>query len=243
MPASATTGRSTPQRSSASEVGLAGALIRGFGNQLVSLGTTEILAGEPGYGQRPGRGSCASSACQSSRTGDQTSTSTAPSGPTATSCGTFAGIRQVEPGTSSRVSPPTVNRIDPCSRIPTCSFSWACSGTSASGSSSSRESVTRSPWTVRPVTPSQICWGPSEPISAKALTIPERYRWNLCSETGTMELVRRTLPLVAVAVFLTFAAQASSARHPLTLRLAIQQHGTPREPHPPLGDAGDLFTT
>lgn len=29
----------------------------------------------------------------------------------------------------------------------------------------------------------------------------------------------------------------------MTLRLAIQQHGTTREPHPPLGDAGDLFTT
>jgi hypothetical protein len=43
--------------------------------------------------------------------------------------------------------------------------------------------------------------------------------------------------------FLVFAGQASSAKKTLTLRLAIQQHGTTREPHPPLGDAGDLFTT
>lgn len=53
----------------------------------------------------------------------------------------------------------------------------------------------------------------------------------------------------AIAACLFMAGQARSASHArstshvLLLKLAIQQHGTTRTPHPPLGDAGDVFTT
>ena len=47
----------------------------------------------------------------------------------------------------------------------------------------------------------------------------------------------------AVAVSLVMAGQARPAAHTLVLKLAIQQHGTTRTPHPPVGDAGDVFTT
>src|SRR5262249_2791265 len=40
-----------------------------------------------------------------------------------------------------------------------------------------------------------------------------------------------------------FAAPAAGNTHIVTLRLAIAQHGTVRTPHPPPGDAGDVFTT
>jgi hypothetical protein len=56
--------------------------------------------------------------------------------------------------------------------------------------------------------------------------------------------VRRAASLLAAtALVLTAAAQATPASHVLNVKVAIQQHGTVREPHPPLGDAGDLFTT
>jgi len=60
--------------------------------------------------------------------------------------------------------------------------------------------------------------------------------------------MRRTLPLTlivaaAVAACLVSTGQARPASHVLQLRLAILQHGTTRTPHPPVGDAGDLFTT
>jgi hypothetical protein len=42
---------------------------------------------------------------------------------------------------------------------------------------------------------------------------------------------------------LAATAQAKPASHVLALKLSIIQHGTVRTPHPPLGDAGDLFTT
>ena len=51
---------------------------------------------------------------QSCRGGEKTSTTTAPSGPATTECGTFARIRHDPPGPSSRVSPPTVKVIEPC---------------------------------------------------------------------------------------------------------------------------------
>src|SRR5204863_8306541 len=142
-----------------------------------------ILPGPAAYGQRPGLGSWDSLACQSWRTGEKTSTISAPSAPTTTECGTCARIRQVAPGPSSRVSAPIVNVTEPSRRRPTCSFACACSGTTAPASSSSRLRETRSPWTVRPTIPSQICCGPSEATSAKTLTESSRYRLNAVRET------------------------------------------------------------
>jgi len=75
------------------------------------------------------------------------------------------------PGEVVVVSTCESKRNAPWSRIPSCSFSCACSGTTAFGSSSIRLSVTRSPWIARPSTPSQICCGPSEPTSANVSTL------------------------------------------------------------------------
>src|SRR5947209_3458409 len=58
-------------------------------------------------GQRGGRGSTRPASRQSSRVGANTSMTTAPRGPTWTSCGTLPGMHQVSPGPSSRASSPT----------------------------------------------------------------------------------------------------------------------------------------
>jgi hypothetical protein len=53
-------------------------------------------------------------------------------------------------------------------------------------------------------------------------------------------------PLVLLALLCLLAvptAQAGHASHVMNLKIAIIQHGTTRDPHPPLGDAGDVFTT
>jgi len=60
--------------------------------------------------------------------------------------------------------------------------------------------------------------------------------------------MHRLLPLTAIAAALvaaSFAAagQARPSAQILNLRLGITQHGTTRTPHPPPGDAGDVFTT
>jgi hypothetical protein len=51
------------------------------------------------------------------------------------------------------------------------------------------------------------------------------------------------ISVAALAACFVLAGQARPASHTLVLKLAINQHGTTRTPHPPLGDAGDLFTT
>ena len=61
------------------------------------------------------------------------------------SCGVLAGIRQVPPAPSSRRSSPTRKSIVPRRTIPSCSFSWLCSATTAPGSSSTTLIVIRSP--------------------------------------------------------------------------------------------------
>ena len=66
-------------------------------------------------------------------------------------------IRQVPPGPRVRVSPSTVKVIVPVMTMPICSFSCRCSGTAASGASSTSARVTRSPlmdlaWTAEPQT-------------------------------------------------------------------------------------------
>jgi hypothetical protein len=59
-----------------------------------------------------------------------------------------------------------------------------------------------------------------------------------------VEAVRLPVTLVVLLALLAVSAgQARSARHVIDLKVAILQHGTTREPHPPLGDAGDVFTT
>ena len=50
---------------------------------------------------------------QSWRGGEKTSTSTAPSGPATTECGTFPRIRQVPPGATSPASPPISKLSEP----------------------------------------------------------------------------------------------------------------------------------
>src|SRR5207237_3051760 len=97
--------------------------------------------------------------------------------------------------------------------------------------------------TVRPTIPSQICWGPSEPMSAKTLTVPDRTRLNPVLGTRQNGLVPRVALLVVFALVLIAAAQAVRASHSQTLTLGIIQHGTTTSPHPPLGDEGDVFTT
>src|ERR1700685_3912241 len=79
-------------------------------------------------------------------------------------------MHQPPPGSSCLVSAPMRKSSEPAISSPTCSLSWACSGTALPGSNSIRLSVTRSPWTARAVAPAQICCGPSESTSEKALT-------------------------------------------------------------------------
>jgi hypothetical protein len=55
--------------------------------------------------------------------------------------------------------------------------------------------------------------------------------------------VPRVAILAVVALVLVAPAQAVRTTHNETLVLNIAQHGTTRTPHPPLGDAGDVFTT
>ena len=96
---------------------------------------------------------------QSSRRGEKTSTSSAPSGPATASCGVSPGIRQASPGPRSRVSPPIVKRSAPSITTPSCSCGWLCIDATAPGSSSITENVTLSPSTTRPTIPSQT-WSP-----------------------------------------------------------------------------------
>jgi len=49
--------------------------------------------------------------------------------------------------------------------------------------------------------------------------------------------------LVLLAASPAVAAGKTHKAHTLTLNLNISQHGTVRTPHPPDGDAGDVFTT
>ena len=58
-----------------------------------------------------------------------------------------------------------------------------------------------------------------------------------------MARVPRVAVLVLVALVLSASAQASGASRSEKLVLGIIQHGTIRDPHPPLGDEGDVFTT
>jgi hypothetical protein len=51
------------------------------------------------------------------------------------------------------------------------------------------------------------------------------------------------ISVAALAACFVLAGQARPASHTLVLKLGIEQHGTTRTPHPPLGDAGDVFTT
>ena len=54
------------------------------------------------------------------------------------------------------------------------------------------------------------------------------------------------LPVTLVALLALLAVptgQARPAKHVVDLKIAILQHGTTREPHPPLGDGGDVFRT
>jgi hypothetical protein len=55
--------------------------------------------------------------------------------------------------------------------------------------------------------------------------------------------VARLALLGVVALVLAAPAQARPQGKVMVLRLGISQHGTTRTPHPPLGDAGDVFTT
>jgi hypothetical protein len=55
--------------------------------------------------------------------------------------------------------------------------------------------------------------------------------------------VPRLALLALLALVLCASAEARPQKHGLMLRLSIVQHGTTREPHPPLGDTGDVFTT
>ena len=55
-------------------------------------------------------------------------------------------------------------------RTPICSFGWLCSGTTLFGASSRRPSVTRSPWTARTTTPSQIFCGETDANCPNALS-------------------------------------------------------------------------
>jgi hypothetical protein len=68
-----------------------------------------------------------------------------------------------------RISWPTRKRIVPLTIMPTCSFSWLCSGMKLSASSSTTASRS-SPCTARASTPSQIRTGDSPAMSAKGLT-------------------------------------------------------------------------
>jgi methylated-DNA-[protein]-cysteine S-methyltransferase len=107
---------------------------------------------------------------QSSRVGANTSITTAPSGPTCTSCGMVLGIAHVAPGPSSCVSSPTRNESEPSMTMPSCSCPCECSGTTVPASSSTTLNVSRSPCTTRPCTPSQMrCRSTAERLS-KALT-------------------------------------------------------------------------
>jgi hypothetical protein len=58
-----------------------------------------------------------------------------------------------------------------------------------------------------------------------------------------MAPVPRVALLVLLGLVLCGSAQATVASHNEMLVLGIVQHGTTRTPHPPLGDAGDVFTT
>jgi hypothetical protein len=49
--------------------------------------------------------------------------------------------------------------------------------------------------------------------------------------------------LALVGLLAVPTSQAWAARHVMDVKVAILQHGTTRDPHPPLGDAGDVFTT
>ena len=94
------------------------------------------------------------------RTGAKMSMTTAPSGPATASCGRSDGIRHVPPGPSARASPSMVNVIDPSRQIPSCSWTWRCSGTTACGCSSTTARLALSPtmtraWTVSPQTSSE----------------------------------------------------------------------------------------
>lgn len=58
-----------------------------------------------------------------------------------------------------------------------------------------------------------------------------------------MRLVPRVALLALAALVIVVPAQAAGTVRHETLVLSITQHGTTRTPHPPLGDAGDVFTT
>src|SRR5829696_6831664 len=80
-------------------------------------------------------------------------------------------MRQVSPGRISLDSSTTRKLLnDPLTRTPICSFAWLCSGTTLFGASSTRPSVTRSPWTARTTTPSQTCCGETDANCPNALS-------------------------------------------------------------------------
>jgi hypothetical protein len=68
-------------------------------------------------------------------------------------------------------------------------------------------------------------------------------RLNIIRESRQNAPVPRVVLLALVALVLAVPAAAAGKSHTETLVLGIAQHGTVRTPHPPLGDAGDVFTT
>jgi hypothetical protein len=60
---------------------------------------------------------------------------------------------------------------------------------------------------------------------------------------GQNAIVLRVAASILLALVLIGPAQAVRTAHSQTLTLGITQHGTVRTPHPPEGDAGDVFTT
>src|SRR5262249_53312528 len=59
-----------------------------------------------------------------------------------------------------------VNVTEPSSTMPSCSFSWLCSGSSESGSTSTTAKVRRSPCAARVTKPSRIACGGMAPRSS-----------------------------------------------------------------------------
>jgi methylated-DNA-[protein]-cysteine S-methyltransferase len=173
-------------------IGANGKLV-GYAGGLESKEQLLRLEGAMLYGQRGGRGSARSASRQSSRVGAKTSMTTAPSGPTRTSCGTPPGMHHVSPAPSSRDSSPTRKTSDPFRQIPSCSLSWLCSGTMLPASSSITPSVIRSPCTIRPCTPSQMRWRSREETFPNALIAREPSR----RASGSPHPIRsgRTVPV------------------------------------------------